>query len=163
MVKKYFGKFVPKQSWFDTNGDGDVDYKDFIAAAQNTLNALTPSNAVLDINGDGVIDIKDALDAARITGATIAGAGDVDVLKQRENLDAVVAAISGAGVDFSWAFDDTGTAHARHISTDHGWKISLDRGLDIFQQYPMSDAFSLANRMQEQRAIKQFEITYLRA
>jgi hypothetical protein len=75
MVKKYFGKFVPKQSWFDTNGDGDVDYKDFIAAAQNTLNALTPSKAVLDINGDGVIDIKDALDAARITGATIAGAG----------------------------------------------------------------------------------------
>ena len=23
--------------------------------------------------------------------------------------------------------------HARHIVTDHGWKISLDRGLDIFQ------------------------------
>ena len=93
----------------------------------------------------------------------VTGPDDVDVLKQRENLDAVVAAINGAGVDFSWAFDDTGTAHARHISTDHGWKISLDRGLDIFQQYPMSDAFSLANRMQEQRAIKQFEITYLQA
>jgi ATP-dependent Lon protease len=57
---------------------------------------------------------------------------------------------------------DEGTLHARHIVTETGWKISLDRGLDIFQQYPLNDAFSLANRMQEQRAVKQFEVTYLR-
>lgn len=75
MVRKFFGKFVPSKSWFDANGDGNVDYKDFIAAAQNALDAVTPSKAVLDINGDGVVDINDALDAARITGATIAGAG----------------------------------------------------------------------------------------
>lgn len=56
----------------------------------------------------------------------------------------------------------TGTAHARHIVTDTGWKISLDRGLDIFQPYSMNDAFSLANRLQEHRSIKQFEVTYLR-
>ena len=81
--------------------------------------------------------------------------------KQRENLDAIVTACAGTSVDFSWSFDGTGTAHARHIITDTGWKISLDRGLDIFQQYPMNDAFSLANRLQVQRAVKQFEITYL--
>jgi len=73
-----------------------------------------------------------------------------------------VAGAEGSGVDFTWAFDETGTAHARHIVTDTGWKISLDRGLDIFQQYPMNDAFSLANRLQQQRAAKQFEVTYLR-
>ena len=82
--------------------------------------------------------------------------------RQREYLDAIVTACTGTGVDFTWAFDGTGTLHARHIVTETGWKISLDRGLDIFQQYPMNDAFSLANRMQEQRAVKQFEITYLR-
>lgn len=81
--------------------------------------------------------------------------------KQRENLDAIVTACEGTGVDFSWSFDGTGTAHARHIITDTGWKISLDRGLDIFQQYLMNDAFSLANRLQSQRAVKKFEITYL--
>lgn len=74
-MKKYFGKFVPKKSWFDTNGDGDIDYKDFLQAAKNTLDAITPSSNILDINGDGKVDINDALDAARITGATIAGAG----------------------------------------------------------------------------------------
>jgi hypothetical protein len=75
MVKKYFGQLVPKKDWFDSNGDGDVDYKDFLAAAQNTLNSLKPSRNILDLNGDGVVDINDALDAARITGATIAGIG----------------------------------------------------------------------------------------
>ena len=82
--------------------------------------------------------------------------------KQRENLDAIVTACEGTGVTFAWSFDGTGTAHARHIVTDTGWKISLDRGLDIFQQYQMNDSFSLGNRMQEQRALKQFEITYLK-
>lgn len=74
-MRKYFGKFIPKKSWFDTNGDGDLDYRDFIAAAQKAVEAITPSKNILDINGDGVIDINDALDAARITGATIVGAG----------------------------------------------------------------------------------------
>lgn len=85
-----------------------------------------------------------------------------NILKQRENLEAISDACKGSGVDFTWAYDGTGTAHARHIVTDTGWKISLDRGLDIFQQYPMNDAFSLANRLQEYRAVKQFEVTYLR-
>lgn len=87
---------------------------------------------------------------------------DGNVQKQREYLDAMVTACEGTGVDFTWAYDGSGAAHARHIVTDTGWKISLDRGLDIFQQYSMNDAFSLANRLQEQRSLKQFEVTYLR-
>jgi len=52
--------------------------------------------------------------------------------------------------------------HARHIVTDTGWKISLDRGLDIFQPYDHRDALDLANRLQEYRACKAFEVTYIR-
>nr|CAA6818802.1 MAG: putative ATP-dependent protease [uncultured Thiotrichaceae bacterium] len=66
------------------------------------------------------------------------------------------------GIQFSWSFDRSNTIHARHIVTDTGWKISLDRGLDIFQQYDMNDAFQLANRMQDFRVCKAFEVTYLR-
>ena len=65
-----------------------------------------------------------------------------------------------AGIQLTWAFDDT--IHARHIVTDTGWKISLDRGLDIFQQYAMKDVFSFANRQQRFRSCKAFEITYLK-
>ena len=67
-----------------------------------------------------------------------------------------------SGIKFTWKYDNTATIHARHIVTDHGWKILLDRGLDIFQQYDMKDAFSLANRLQQHRSCKAFEVTYLR-
>ncbi|MDY0222242.1 MAG: BREX system Lon protease-like protein BrxL [Desulfobacterium sp.] len=67
-----------------------------------------------------------------------------------------------AGVQFTWEFDETQTLHARHIVTDHGWKILLDRGLDVFQHYEMNDAFSLSNRLQQFRSCKAFEITYLK-
>jgi len=64
------------------------------------------------------------------------------------------------GILFSWSFDST--IHARHIVTDTGWKILLDRGLDVFQRYDMKDAFSLATRLQKHRTCKAFEVTYLR-
>jgi len=83
--------------------------------------------------------------------------------KQQENLTSVEQASISAGIQFSWEFDSTGTIHARHIVTDNGWKISLDRGLDIFQRYEMNDVFSLSNRLQEFRSTKTFEVTYLKA
>jgi len=82
--------------------------------------------------------------------------------KQQANLVAVENASTNAGINFSWEFDGTNTIHARHIVTDTGWKISLDRGLDIFQKFEMNDAFSLANRLQAYRQVKAFEVTYLR-
>jgi ATP-dependent Lon protease len=82
--------------------------------------------------------------------------------KQQSNLIAVETAGAIAGITFSWEFDGTNTIHARHIATDTGWKISLDRGLDIFQKFEMNDAFSLTNRLQMFRQVKAFEVTYLK-
>lgn len=81
---------------------------------------------------------------------------------QREQLERIQEASRSAGIAFTWEFDTTGTIHARHIIADTGWKVSLDRGLDIFQRYEMNDAFSLANRMQEFRPCKAFEMTCIR-
>jgi ATP-dependent Lon protease len=64
------------------------------------------------------------------------------------------------GIKFTWEYDST--IHARHIVTNHGWKILLDRGLDVYQPYDSRDAFSLAARLQSQRLCKKFEVTYLR-
>ncbi len=66
------------------------------------------------------------------------------------------------GIHFTWEFDETNSMHARHIVTDHGWKILLDRGLDIFQHYEMNDTFVISNRLQRYRSCKAFEITYMR-
>ena len=82
--------------------------------------------------------------------------------KQQANLMAVESASAAAGIKFSWEFDGTNTIHARHIVSDAGWKISLDRGLDIFQKFQMNDAFSIVNRLQTYRQVKAFEVTYLK-
>ncbi len=66
------------------------------------------------------------------------------------------------GIDFTWEFDKTKTIHSRSLTTDTGWKILLDRGLDIFQHYDMNDALSFNNRMQEFRGCKAFDITYIK-
>ena len=93
----------------------------------------------------------------------VTGPDDGNVGKQRELLDSIVDACVGSGVEFTWAFDGTGTAHARDIVTDTGWKIVLDRGLDIFQAPIKKDGFSLSDRLQEHRIIKGFYVTYVRA
>lgn len=82
--------------------------------------------------------------------------------QQIEYLENIKATCITVGINFSWEFDGSGTIHARHIITDTGWKILLDRGLDIFQYYDMQDAFSLTNRLQQFRGCKAFEVTFLR-
>lgn len=82
--------------------------------------------------------------------------------QQSESLDKIKESCEAAGIQFNWKFDGNGTIHARHIVTDNGWKVSLDRGLDIFQPYEMNDTFTLANRLQEQRQCKAFEVTYIK-
>ena len=82
--------------------------------------------------------------------------------KQDEFLEQIQKSVATAGVNLTWEYDETHTIHARHIVVDDSWKISLDRGLDIFQSYEMNNAFGLSNRLQEYRGCKAFEITYIR-
>ena len=82
--------------------------------------------------------------------------------QQKENFEKMKEAAEAVGVTFTWEFDGSGTIHARHIVTDNGWKISLDRGLDIFQHYEMNDAFAFVNRLQQWRSCKAFEATFIK-
>lgn len=82
--------------------------------------------------------------------------------QQDQYLENIKNSTASNGIEFTWEYDTTGTIHARHIITDTGWKISLDRGLDIFQRYEMNDSFSLNNRVQETRACKAFEVTFIK-
>lgn len=82
--------------------------------------------------------------------------------QQREYFEKIQASLFSVGVKFAYSFDTTDSQHSRHIATDTGWIIYLDRGLDIYQQYDINDAFSLTNRLQKHRACKSFEVTYIR-
>lgn len=81
--------------------------------------------------------------------------------QQKENFEKMKVSASSVGVNLTWEFDDTNTIHARHIVTDHGWKVTLDRGLDIFQMYDLNDAFSFTNKLQTCRPCKAFEVTFI--
>ena len=82
--------------------------------------------------------------------------------RQTENFQKISDACASIGIQFSWGYDTTGTKHDRDIMTDHGWKIVLSRGLDVFQRFELNDAFSFANRMQQHRQSKEFNITFVR-
>jgi ATP-dependent Lon protease len=47
------------------------------------------------------------------------------------------------------------------LTTDTGWKITIDRGLDIFQKFE-SGPFSIEQGIQEARLTRGAEITYLK-
>ncbi|WP_080793625.1 BREX system Lon protease-like protein BrxL [Corynebacterium pacaense] len=63
-----------------------------------------------------------------------------------------------AGIHFDVTWDET--IHDRSIRTDHGWKLLLGRGLDIFQKGSGSQ-FDLGSRRQEFRQVFAFGITYI--
>jgi len=82
-------------------------------------------------------------------------------VKQEENLNKLAESFTGSRVAFSWDLDHSKNFHARNITTDTGWKITIDRGLDIFQKYE-SGPFSLEQAMQEARLTRGAEVTYIK-
>ena len=82
-------------------------------------------------------------------------------VRQEEQLNLMVESFTGSNVSFSWKFNHNQNFHARSIETDHGWKITLDRGLDIFDIFDFGP-FSLESGLQEARKTKGTEITFIR-
>ena len=101
-------------------------------------------------------------DADEVEVHLITAADEYGTDSQVEYFNQIEQNIAPTGIRFTWEFGDKQSLHARHIVTDNGWKILLDRGLDIYQRFEMNDAFAVANRMQQYRAVKAFEVTYLR-
>ena len=82
-------------------------------------------------------------------------------LKQEEMLNQIAESFAGTRVAFTWASDQNPNFHARSITTDTGWKITIDRGLDIFQRFE-SGPFSAEQAIQEARLTRGAEVNYLR-
>ena len=87
---------------------------------------------------------------------------DFNEAESTERFNLLKDSLEGSGVNFEFEYDQSQSFHARSIETDTGWKILLDRGLDIFQAYDFRNPFNLANSIQEERFCKGFEVTYLK-
>ncbi len=92
----------------------------------------------------------------------ITAADELDGDRQTESLQEIAKACSEVGFELTWEFSITGTSQEQDISTDHGWKIVLSRGLDIYQSFEMHNAFSFANRLQQYRLCKAFNVTFVK-
>ena len=79
---------------------------------------------------------------------------------QENNFKQIESSCYALGIKFSYKFDST--IHARSIVTDTGWKISLDRGLEIYQNCERKDFFAFTTRLQKYRPCKRFEVTYIK-
>jgi ATP-dependent Lon protease len=91
----------------------------------------------------------------------ITGSDQETLEKQVENLGQVQDSFAGTSTPFTWEVDASPNFHARSITADHGWKITLDRGLDLFQWFEFSP-FNAAAVMQEARMVKGCEVSYIR-
>ena len=90
----------------------------------------------------------------------ITDSGEFSRMEIDESLRYVQDDVRKVDIDFTYEFDETHSLHARSITTDTGWKISLDRGLDIFQRFE-GGLLSLAGMNQRARYCKAFEVTVL--
>ena len=79
---------------------------------------------------------------------------------QRNYLEQIQEACATEGITFTYSFEDG--IHDRSITTDTGWFIALGRGLDIFQQCDLNNAFRFTTRIQVSRSCKPFTVTYVR-
>jgi ATP-dependent Lon protease len=95
-----------------------------------------------------------------VTVHLITGSDQETLEKQVENLGQVQDSFAGTSTPFTWELDASTNFHARSITTDHGWKITLDRGLDLFQWFEFSP-FNAAAVMQEARMVKGCEVNYI--
>jgi ATP-dependent Lon protease len=92
----------------------------------------------------------------------VTGEDDFNTERQTDNFQKMADACTGIGIQFTWEYDKTGTKHDRDITTDHGWKIVLSRGLDVFQRFEGNEVFNFASRLQQHRQCKEFNVTYVR-
>lgn len=106
--------------------------------------------------------VKNKQDEDEITVHLVTTEDEFKKNQQQEYFEKIKESCSAAGIFFTYEFVDSSTIHARHLITDNGWKILLDRGLDIFQHYEMNDAFTFSNRLQQFRPCKAFEVTFLK-
>lgn len=72
-----------------------------------------------------------------------------------DSLDSIVDDVARIGIDFTYDFT---AKHDRMIELNNGWRITLGRGLDIFERY---ERFSLARNRQEDRRCRECTITFI--
>ena len=93
---------------------------------------------------------------------TIKDRSEEGYYNQKANFGQMQDQFAAQGINLNYSFDEAEKIHARGITTNTGWKIIIDRGLDIFLKYNMRDLFSAQVNLQEARKCRAFELTVVK-
>ena len=103
----------------------------------------------------GIIDTVDGpVDLSLITSAD-------DEYQQRVNInkfDDMAASLSEHGINFKYKFSST--IHRRGIELDNGWRVVIDRGLDIYQK--PDSKYEISEIDQTKKKCRETEIIFIR-
>lgn len=75
-----------------------------------------------------------------------------------QKFDEIAASVQDHGITFTYEFSDT--IHRRGIELDNGWRIIIDRGLDIFQK--PDSKYELSELDQTKRKCRETEIVFMK-
>lgn len=81
--------------------------------------------------------------------------------QQKQYLEQLAQSCLSVGIHLTWEFDKTETIQDCYIITDQGWKIIIEPGLNIFQEFDINNPFTFASRLQQFRPCQAFEVTYV--
>ncbi len=102
-----------------------------------------------------LIGIIDTVDGTVKLHLTTSADDDYQKRINSQKFDEIASSIQEHGINFTYEFSET--VHRRGIEFDNGWKISLDRGLDIFQKpdskYELSEVDQAKKRCRETEII----------
>ena len=105
---------------------------------------------------------KSAEDEIVVNLVTIKDRTNEGFFNQNSNLGLMQDQFVMQRIKLNYSFDESEKIHARGITTNTGWKIIIDRGLDIFQKYNTKGFFSVQASIQEARKCRAFEVTVIK-
>lgn len=106
-----------------------------------------------------IASAKDPADEVEFKLFTVLEADPEYQKKQLQMIGQIIQGAAQQGIKLDVAKDPGG--HDRWIRTDHGWRINLGRGLDIFQKQE-GGWFDFGSTRQEFRQVRAFGVTYIR-
>jgi ATP-dependent Lon protease len=105
------------------------------------------------------IGIIDTVDGPVHLHLTTAADDDYQKRNNERKFEEIASSLEDHGITFTYEFSET--IHRRGIDLDNGWRIILDRGLDIYQK--PDSRYELSEVDQAKKKCRETEVVYLRA
>lgn len=144
-------------------GDSGYSYKNLFGTYLKGANSIHLTDPYIRLefqirNFLAFVSIIDTIDGPVNLELTTSSEDDYQKKVNSNKFDEIASNLENHGITFNYKF--SGTIHRRVIEMDNGWKIILDRGLDIFQK--PETKYEISELDQTKRKCRETEIIYIK-